>query len=173
MFQRIPFLKPRIERSMNKHSVRQFISCYAPSGKAVVLPNAVDHHSVVVVDVLLQPAEHSGRISINRFHWSEGMHLELQLPQKSFFRTIQRRDFKMNTLLTVAIGQLPKTFGRSSLFERQRIDNMQNSQRRVHFLAVAYSLCEFCFATQLNLSILPVRDETFHRVPFFLRQAAI
>src|ERR1700761_1754874 len=55
VLERVCLLKPWIERSMNKHRIGHFIPDRAPRCKAVILPDSIDHDSVVALHVLSQP----------------------------------------------------------------------------------------------------------------------
>src|SRR5277367_6112830 len=68
VFERICLLKPRIQRAVNKHCVWNSALNCAPSGKAVVLPDAIDYDSVILINMCPQPGEQSGRVSVNGFH---------------------------------------------------------------------------------------------------------
>src|SRR5579883_635595 len=55
MLQGISFLEPWIQGPVCKDTVRQLVFYCAPCGQAMVLPDAIDNHSVIIVCVRPQP----------------------------------------------------------------------------------------------------------------------
>ena len=101
----------------------------APRCKAVILPDSIDHDSVVAVHVISQPRQQAGRISIDGLYRAKRIYLERQLLDEGLFRIVQRRNFQMDSHLSIAFCQLSQSLRWSTMFERERINDMQDTQR--------------------------------------------
>ena len=115
MFERIGPLEPWIKHPVRKDEVRRArVVQGAPRAETAVLPNSVDHHSVILFTPLGDPVSESGRVTVTADPGAGGMDRNGKILQPRVGRRVERNNFHFVSTTKEGNGRLPNGFNRTA-----------------------------------------------------------
>ena len=170
MLERIGVPKPRIEHAMRENVIGNAAArqC-SPGPEAVVLPEAVDDHGVVLRDMRLQPRHEPGIISIAPAGWTERMHRPRKIGD-GLIRRIQRNDLAAMSFGEQLPPQLHDAGDRTTaarIHARYHVTDQHGSRPPLEsgslFCHIPFTECPACTGHRDQIYEHPLREPTRDR----------